>query len=177
MPVQLDKGLVESAISGDLESFGKLCERYYSPMLAIAYSVLADHHLAEDAVQDTFARALISLRTLRKPDKFSPWLARICRNVANDIARKKTKYSNSELWQLLDNHSENTVAPAIRRAIGNLPAPARELIVMRYYDNLSYEQISAVLGISNASINSRLHRAKKKLLKALKRDGLLEDIP
>jgi RNA polymerase sigma-70 factor (ECF subfamily) len=63
----------------------------------------------------------------------------------------------------------------IRSAIEQLPASAKELIVLRYYNNLSYEQISAVLGISKATINGRLTRAKRKLARYLKQNGFPEN--
>jgi len=58
-------------------------------MVAVAYGVLRDHQLAEDAVQEAFARGLVSLQKLKEPAKFAPWLARICRNVAVDMARNR----------------------------------------------------------------------------------------
>lgn len=67
--------LINAAKSGDIESFGELCERYYSAMVAISYSILSDHQLAEDAAQETFARALINLKKLNNQNKFVPWLA------------------------------------------------------------------------------------------------------
>ena len=58
MRERLETDLIEAAASGDIESFGKLCDRYYSVMVAISYSILGDHQLAEDAAQEAFARAL-----------------------------------------------------------------------------------------------------------------------
>ena len=63
---------------------------------------------------------------------------------------------------------------AIRRAIEQLPDAAKELIVLRYYKNLSYEQIAAVSGVSRAAINGRLSRAKRRMAKYLKRNGFSE---
>jgi hypothetical protein len=80
--IDAERELIDAARAGDLDSFGKLCERYYAPLAAVAYSVLRDHQLAEDAVQEAFARGLVNLRRLKETGKFAPWLARICRNVA-----------------------------------------------------------------------------------------------
>jgi RNA polymerase sigma-70 factor (ECF subfamily) len=166
---------VEAAQRGDLESFGRLCEYLYAPTVAIAYAVLADHHLAEDAAQEAFARALRSLRRLRRPARFGTWLARISRNVAVDMARVRPKHGNSEeMGQLACEQDPSDIPRAVQRALGTLPGRARELIVLRYYDNLAYDQISSMLGLSRAAINGRLHRAKKKLAKALEQDGFVE---
>ena len=167
--------LIESARSGDIDSFGRLTTNYYSSMVAIAYSVLADHHLAEDAAQETFAKALLNLKTLKNNEKFAPWLARICRNVAKDMAKARFgEFNTDDLSQLPDNHNEHRDTKLINQAIVRLPRVERELIVLRYYDNLSYLQISDVLGLSKAAINGRLNRAKKKMAKYLKRNGFTE---
>ena len=176
MTEKLDTKLAETAIQGDLDSFGELCRQYYGPMVAIAYSVLADHHLAQDAVQEAFAKALLKLRTLKDAEKFAPWLGRICRNVAKDMVKaKRLSVVGEDISQISVEQNDDNIGQAVRDAIANLPDAARELIVLRYYNNLSYEQISVVLGLSKAAINARLGRAKQKLAKTLKHDSLLED--
>ena len=175
MPDKSETRLVEAAIDGDIESFGKLCRRYYAVTVAIGYSVLADHQLAEDAAQESFARALVNLRKLRDKKRFVPWLAGICRNVAKDmVAAKVRQISTKVLSQAAQNNTDEN-APVIRRAIEQLPVSAKELIVLRYYNGLSYEQIASVLGISQAAINGRLTRAKRKMADYLKRNGFPEN--
>lgn len=176
MQAKLETKLVEDAVSGDIESFGKLCQRYYAAMTAIGYSILADHQLAEDAAQECFARALVRLRTLRNKAKFATWLAAICRNVAFDMVATKGRYVNSDdLSQTPDSDNRDESSQMIRHAIEQLPASAKELIVLRYYNNLSYEQISDVLGISKATINGRLTRAKRRVEKYLRQKGFPEN--
>ncbi len=81
--------LVRDAVGGDIESFGELCRQHYVAITAVAYAVLNDHQLAEDAAQEAFAQALVSLRNLKDNARFAPWLAAICRNVANDMAKAR----------------------------------------------------------------------------------------
>ena len=164
MPERPEIHLIEAATSGDIESFGELCRRYYATMVAVAYAVLSDHQLAEDAAQESFARALVNLRSLKNKNRFAPWLAAICRNVAKDMVAARARRINAEgLSQAARNNNDNENNHSIRRAIEQLPAPAKELIVMRYYNSLSYEQISSVLGISRATINGRIARSKRKM--------------
>ena len=170
-----ERQLVDAAADGDIESFGELCRLYYSPMIAIAYSVLNDHQLAEDAAQESFARALVNLRRLKNQTRFAPWLAAICRNVAKDmVAAKARQISTRDLSQTAERNDTDENGMLIRRAIEQLPSPERELIVLRYYDNLSYEQIASVAGVSRAAINGRLSRTKRKLAKHLERNGFPE---
>jgi len=171
-----ERKLVEAAVGGDIESFGELCGRYYAAMVAVAYAVLSDHQLAEDAAQESFARALVRLRALNDKSRFVPWLAAICRNVAKDMAAGRARQvSTEDLSQVAekDNRDENILA--IRRAIEQLPGASRELVVLRYYDSLSYEQIGSILGISPAAINGRLARAKRKMTEYLRKNGFPEN--
>jgi RNA polymerase sigma-70 factor (ECF subfamily) len=170
----LETELIEAAVAGDIDSFGKLAERYYPSMVAIGYSVLSDHGLAEDVAQEAFARALASLRNLRDKARFGPWLARICRNVANDMVTARARQTPAECVPNTADDSNDDGIRAVRRALEQLPVSTKELVVLRYYDGLSYEEISCVLGISKASINGRLSRAKRKMAKYLQRDGFLE---
>ena len=176
MTGELQERLVEAAVGGDLESFGELAGGYYSSMVAIAYSVVADHQLAEDAAQEAFAKALVNLRKLRKPGRFAGWLAQICRNTAVDMVWARARaVRTQDLGDLGEIAAEETDGEVVREAIAELPRAERELITLRYYDRLSYEQMSDVLGISKAAVNGRLTRTKQKLAKYLKQQGIWED--
>ena len=170
--------LVQAARAGDLDSFGKLCEGYYAPLVAVAYSVLRDHQLAEDAAQEAFARGLVSLGRLKEPGKFAPWLAQICRNAAADMARaRRPQVDVEDLAPTPYRGTDEFVGQIVRQAVDRLPASMKEVVVLRYRSNCSYEQISAVLGLSKTAINGRLTRAKRKLARYLRRQGVLEDMP
>jgi RNA polymerase sigma-70 factor (ECF subfamily) len=171
-----ETNLIEAATDGDIESFGLLCRKYYVAMVALGYSVLGEHQLAEDAAQESFARALVNLRTLKNKERFAAWLAGICRNVARDMLAAKTKQiSSDDISQVAAPGKSNENEKLIRRAIERLPESAKELVVLRYYDGLSYEQISSVLEITPAAINGRLTRAKRKMAKYLRRNGFPEN--
>jgi len=171
-----DEALVEAAQNGHLESFGTLYVRYYSSMVALAYSALADRDLAEDTAQETFAIACQKLSTLRQSDKFAAWLASICRNVARSIHRSKGKSAAANIEERFENQNdEENCLDAIRQAVWKLRPSDRELIVMRYYDGFSQAQISGVLDISPQAVNGRLFRAKQKIAQYLKRNGFTGD--
>lgn len=177
MPERSEIHLIEAATGGDIESFGELCRRYYPAMAAVAYAVLNDHQLAEDAAQESFARALVRIKSLGDRAKFAPWLTAICRNVAKDMVAAKARHISTEDISQVDNdESLDENDRMIRRAIEQLPESTKDLIVLRYYDGLSYEQISSVLGISKTSINGRLTRAKRKMAVYLRKNGFPESM-
>jgi RNA polymerase sigma-70 factor (ECF subfamily) len=165
--------LVEAAQNGHLESFGALYKRYHSPMVALAYSMLADRHLAEDAAQEVFAIACRDIESLKSKERFAAWLAGICRNVSRQMLRA----NRIKPAALSDDHATQSEKDCgdrqetIRRAVWNLREAERELIVLRYFDGFSQARISEVLGLSPQAVNGRLVRAKRKIAKYLKRNG------
>jgi len=168
--------LVQAAQNGHLESFGALYERYHSSMVALAYSMLADRELAEDAAQEAFAIACRDLRSLKSKERFAAWLAGICRNVTRQMLRSKGRQVAVSVRGRAGNvNIEEHRRDAIREAVLQLRPAERELIVLRYYDNSPYEQIAQVLDISPQAVNGRLVRAKRKIAKYLKRNGFTGD--
>lgn len=173
--IDSQKEMVRAAQAGDLDSFGRLCESCYAPLVAVAYSVLGDHQLAEDAAQEAFARGLTNLRKLKDSEKFAPWLARICRHVAADMARVRRRDVRVEpRAENADGRPDDEPIRQVRIAIDRLPASMKEVVVLRYYNHCSYEQMSAVLGLSRMTINGRLTRAKRKLAKMLRQNDGME---
>ena len=167
-----DSKLVKAAIEGDVESFTQLARRYYPAMVAVAHSILGDRHLAEDAAQLSLARAAVKLPQLKDGRKFAAYLAAICRNAAKDIARQERSHHVTDGYQRGTGQSgRHDSCEVVKEALSKLSDSAREVIYLRYYDGLSCEQISSVLGISEQAINGRLKRAKKKMAEYLRRQG------
>jgi RNA polymerase sigma-70 factor, ECF subfamily len=172
---QPDGVLVEQAIRGDGDSFTELCRRYYGAMVAIGHAILRDRHLAEDAAQQAFAKAAVHLPRLRQADQFGRWVAAICRNEAKDLARVRREPRVNDEPPVVEGQSDARESDKmVREALDRLPREAKEVIYLRFYDGLSYDRISAVLGISEQAINGRLRRAKKQLARYLQRSGLGE---
>ncbi len=177
MKLNSETQLVEAAQNGHLESFGALFERYHSSMVALAYSMLADRDLAEDAAQEVFAIACQDIRSLKSKERFAAWLAGICRNISRQMLRanKSRAVAPDNKPALVRRDDMKDHHEAIRRAVWSLRDSERELIVMRYFDGLSQAHISEVLDISPQAVNGRLVRAKRKIAKYLKRNGLTGD--
>ena len=173
-----EQNLVQAALSGDADSFGRLCERYYSAMVAIAHSQLADRGLAEDAAQEAFFVAFHDISKLKNANHFGRWLAKISRNIASDMAkaRRRDKLIPIENCDSVSNDEdkEDDNVEVVRKIISELPVKIREVIYLRYYDKMSYQQISDILGISQEAVNGRLRRAKKLIARKLLRKGSIE---
>jgi RNA polymerase sigma-70 factor (ECF subfamily) len=169
--------LVQAALNGDTDSFNRLCERYYSALVAIAYSQLCDRDLAEDAAQEAFFAAFRNLSKLKKASHFGRWLTRICRNIANDMAKARIRNKLIPIQDCGSSKNEDEQddnVEIVRKIISELPVKMKEVIFLRYYNQMSYQQIANVLGISQEAVNGRLRRAKKIIAKELHRQASME---
>jgi len=173
MDIEDESQIVESAQHGDMGSFSKLYENYYATMVWLAYSVLKDYNLAEDAAQEAFACACDELVGLRRPEKFGSWLAVICRNVAYQMAKKKNReVTVNEPPVVLEQSSDHSPEKAVRQAIASLPKMYREIVILRYYNRMSYEQMELFLDIPKSKVKGRLFAARRKIGKYLQSKGL-----
>jgi len=168
-----DDILVRRALQADPESFGQLCRRYYPSLVAVADSILLDHHLAEDAAQEALAHACRQLPKLNKPERFGPWVAAICRNVAKDILRDRLRQHvpaedcDPQAPDCQDDGQSEVLAEALQQ----LPQRLREVIFLRFYNGWTYEKMAQVLRATPQSIDGRLRRAKKRITAFLKAKG------
>ncbi|OHB80929.1 MAG: hypothetical protein A2Z38_09690 [Planctomycetes bacterium RBG_19FT_COMBO_48_8] len=168
-----DQILVQRALHADPESFGELCRRYYNSLVAVAHSILPDHHLAEDAAQEALAAACRDLAKLKKPERFGPWVGAICRNVARDMLRhiQRQRESAQTCAGQEPDCQEDDHKAILDQALRQLPQHLREVIFLRFYNEMSYEQMAKVLGATEQMIDGRLRRAKKKIAAYLMRKG------
>lgn len=165
-----DEDLVLAAIGGDLDSFVALCHRYYTSIVAIARAVLGDGHLAEDAAQEALAKACCRLDSLKNPKRFGAWLATICRNEARDILRRRPNVESlGERDVPAEMPDPDPEMDTVRRALDSMPPESRELLYLRYRNDLSYEAIADLLDISVGAVHGRLRRAKQEVKTHLER--------
>jgi RNA polymerase sigma-70 factor (ECF subfamily) len=173
-----DCTLVASARGGDTEAFGELVSRHERAMLAVARAYFASKADAEDAVQDAMVKAFRRLDQLRDGTRFSGWLMRITVNTCLDTLRSRTdKRSLADfatsvpLYPRLGQQqftpatlaSRSERAENLRVAIGRLPENQRVVIMLRYGQDMSHEQMAQYLDVPPSTVQGRLHRAKQAL--------------
>jgi RNA polymerase sigma-70 factor (ECF subfamily) len=165
---------VKAACKGDTEALAGLYERYYATMVWVAYSVLLDRPLAEDAAQQAFATACGRIRSLRHPDRFGPWLTTICRNAAQDMARARRRAAAFQKAAAAEPSvpvGSNGFDRAVKEAVDSLPAMYREIVILHYYRGMSYKEIESTLGISGDVVKGRLARARRQVQVHLEKEG------
>lgn len=168
-----DAEVVNAVKNGDRDAYRQLVERYQRMVFGIAWSRLGDHGLSEEAAQEAFVKAFKYLAVLRNPDKFAGWLARIARNVSVSMLRKNRRELNSrQCWQMMQTPLEPAdasageaapVAETLRQTLAAMPEKQRECLVLFYLEGKNIREAAAALGISEASMKTRLHRARQAL--------------
>jgi len=159
-----DNILVQQALDGKTESLAQLCTRYYPALIAVAHAILLDHHSSEDAAQETLAVAVRQLRRLKKPERVGAWLTAICRNVTKDMLSERLRQGRVRLQAShVSQNARDDQHALLAQAIEQLPLRLREVLMLRYFNEMTYQQMSSALGLSEQAINGRLRRAKKKI--------------
>lgn len=172
-----DARAVHAVRRGDTERYRELVERHERRVYAVAWSRLGDAALAEEVTQEAFIRAYRRLWLLGDAAKFSGWIASIARHVAINFGlRHRRELSKRERWaleqaQAADSSDDKTDAPCtpetLRHTLAELPAAHRECLVLFYLEGRSGVEAAATLGISEAALRVRLHRARAALRERL----------
>jgi RNA polymerase sigma-70 factor (ECF subfamily) len=181
-PVSNTEALVVRAGRKDAGAFAGLIRRYERMALSVAYGILSNADAAGDVVQEAFLRAWERLGELKEPGRFSAWLCGITRNLAIDACRQgrhmkhaadvggvealvvADERGDADPLEELDRRERHAL---IASALQSLDETTRPMVIMRYYDGLSSKQIGEALGVSSASVDMRLSRARQQLKQML----------
>jgi RNA polymerase sigma factor (sigma-70 family) len=175
--LESDATLVAAARGGDNEAFGRLFGRYHKRIASYVARMVGDHQHAEEIAQEAFISALRRMRGCDQTIIFKPWIYGIARNAAIDMLRTRSRRGRevgldvvADARQLMSPSSgpeeavESKMAIAdLRGAFGGLSELHHQILVMRELEGLSYAEIGARLGLSRASVESTLFRARRRL--------------
>lgn len=163
--------LIASALQGEVEAFRVLFQRHWRMAVGVAFCLTRDRHLAEDAAQEAFAMAARQLATLRDAERFPHWLRAICRRIALRLHHRRPPVIALSIDPpAVVSECLEPRRTALLIAIDQLDAEVRELVVLHYFSEMSYADISRTLGISEGSVHGRLQRARRKLADFVSRE-------
>ncbi|MEM8756237.1 MAG: RNA polymerase sigma factor [Planctomycetota bacterium] len=185
---QTDEELVAAYVRGERSALRELMERYHTDLLRFLYRLTGQREIAEDAFQDTFLQLHLSAGRFDTTRRFRPWLFTIAANKARDALRKHRRQpmltlskpvageGSAEVVDLLE---IATSAPSSRMAaaeqqaavdqvLASLSYPLREVLLLAYFQRLSYAQIAEELSIPLGTVKSRLHSAVAQFAKRWK---------
>jgi len=175
-----DRFLIVKAKDGDKTAYGKLVLLYQRRLVRQIFMMMGRIDTAEDIVQEAFVKGYLALDSFEINRPFYPWITTIARNLALNKIKKDNKMSvfseideteievvdisDNPLETLIDKENDQRLAQAILA----LPLPFRTVFVLRTIEKMSYEDIAKKLKISVGTVNSRLSRAREKLVEMLK---------
>lgn len=180
-----DEQLVELAISENPNAFGEIVKRWERKIFALCFGMLSREEEAKDAAQETFIAAYRNLKNFRGDAKVSSWLHRIAVNQCLTTMRRAKSRSES----FLDDEDQTTekvfIAPSrqmpsrtteqnerlhfVRQAVQSLPVDLRQIIVMKEFEEMTFQEISDILDLPLSTVKSRLYTALKQLRMKLER--------
>jgi RNA polymerase sigma-70 factor (ECF subfamily) len=178
-----DSQLVALVLFGNARGFEALVRRYQKTVYNLMFQMLRSHEAAADTTQETFLKAYKSMPSYRSDLAFKPWLLKIATNTALNVIRsQKTKEAESLESALEDNPSlepahTSTVETEVewkltqgllQEALAELPARHRHVFLLRYQQDLSYAEISAIIDEPESTIKALLFRTRDRLRKLLR---------
>jgi RNA polymerase sigma-70 factor (ECF subfamily) len=176
-----DTLLIRRLTAGDEEALGTLMDRYGGALLHFAHRLVGDLHLAEEIYQDTMLKAWQQAGSFRMEGHLKAWLFRVARNNAIDYMRRK-RVSTEEYTATLETADEKSqpemllerawVSAEMMRALDDLPDVYREVIALRFYHQLCYQEIAEIMNIPLGTVKSRLSYALGRLTKILREKGI-----
>ncbi len=164
-----DREHVERCREGSPEDFSPLVDRYQRPLFTYLVSRLHDSLAAEEAAQESFVRAFLSLKKLRKPESFYAWLLGIAGRVAKEQFRASDRRRRDcDAAEPLVSQTPGTkLEYPLEEAIAALPQAYRQVILLRYYEGLSCQEVATRLGIPLGTVTKTLSRAYAQLRQEL----------
>ena len=156
-----DKEYVEHCRDGHPEDFGLLVKRYQKPLFSYLASRVSDGGQAEEAAQESFVRAFLSLKKLRKPESFYSWLLGIAGRVAKEQFRSAAhrQRDREAAETMMTGAGDSAEEYPLEEAIAALPESHRQVILLRYYERLSCQEVATRLDQPLGTVTKTLSRA------------------
>ncbi len=181
----IDEKLVELAVSGDSDAFGEIVTRWERKIFALCFGMLGREDEARDAAQETFISAYRNISNFRGEAKVSSWLHRIAVNQCLTVKRRTRTRSEDFLDDGSAEEERVFVAPAhrsparvtekterltlVRQAVSSLPVDLRQVIVMKEFEEMTFQEISDTLELPLSTVKSRVYSALRQLRMKLER--------
>jgi len=180
------KKRIKQVIKGDQDAFAEIVEIYSNSIYQLGYRMLGNRHEAEDIAQEAFIRAYVNIKSFNQDLKFSTWLFRIATNLCIDRIRKKkpdyyldAEVSGTEGLTMYSQLPSNTPLPekeleslelqeTVQKEILKLPEKYRSVIVLKYIEELSLNEISEILDMPLGTVKTRIHRGREALRQQLR---------
>ncbi|MGB9408380.1 MAG: sigma-70 family RNA polymerase sigma factor [Terracidiphilus sp.] len=164
-----DREYVRLCLDGHPEAFEQLVARYHAPLIGFICGRLRDREAAEEVAQEAFVRSYAALAGLRKPESYYAWLFGIADRAVKEYLSEKARARRGVVIAQEEARREEPSGDFdLDQAIASLPAPYREVVLLRYYGGLSCVEVAERLDVPLGTVTKRLSRAHEMLRKSLR---------
>lgn len=161
-----EKILAEQAVSGNVDAFVELMEKYTESMYRVARGFLREDEDVADAIQETILNCLEHSRELRKPEYYKTWMIRILINNCKDILKEKCQvYAEEELENRISDSHLKLREVELKDTLERLDEKYRAVIILYYLEGFKVKEIGEILSMNVATVKTRLSRGRKELQK------------
>ncbi|MES1213152.1 MAG: RNA polymerase sigma factor [Singulisphaera sp.] len=173
--------LVRLCLAGDAAAATELVARFERPVFALCYRMLGQREDAEDVTQESFVRALRSLKSWDNAREFAPWLMAIAGNRCRTLlaARARRPRAASEVERVEDTtpppEAARHLAEEVERALAGIRPEYRQAFVMFHEQEMSYGEIAEAMGCPLGTIKTWVHRARRELVEQLRTREVLSE--
>lgn len=166
--VNTDRECVQLCLDGHPGAFEQLVARYHAPLIGFICGRLQNREAAEEVAQEAFVRSFVALNRLRKPESYYAWLFGMAERVIKEYAhdRQRTKRAIAILGKQ-ERTGQSVADLDLERAIARLPACYREVVLLRYYGELSCVEVAERMDVPLGTVTKRLSRAHEMLRRSL----------
>lgn len=181
MDVREEQRWIGECLAGNPDGFRPLVETYRAQIVGVVMKMTGRADIADDIAQEAFVRAYTKLHTFRGESHFSTWVTQIALRLCHDLHRLERKWAPSPAEDTQPNAqlgTDDQIATlerdeAITRAMQKLPSQYREVIILRYCEGRSLEEIARIVGKGLSAVKMTVHRGIEMLRQDLARGGLL----
>jgi RNA polymerase sigma-70 factor (ECF subfamily) len=166
-----DRILIEQVLSGRVEAFEELIRKYQKPVFYFVQRMLRRQEDSDEVTQKTFVQAYLHLSKFRFESSFKTWVTKIAINLAKNYLRKAKRSFYELNDQMADGKSQEAFQASekeqektwLRESLEELPPMQKQVIEMRIYDELSFKEISEIVGSREGSCKVNFHHGMKRL--------------
>lgn len=172
----LDEKIIRKAVRGNDKAFLMLMDQCKEQIYRTAFAYVKEEEMALDIVQEVVYKAYKSIKNLKEPKYFNTWVMRIAINISTDFYNKKSKIIYMEQEDVLEkmevHHDDKDERIFLMESLDKLPDKYKKVIVLKYFDDLTFKEIGEILDIPESTVKTNLYKGISILKKDLKEGSI-----
>jgi len=187
-----DLQCINKCLNGEEKAFNVLVNRYQQRVLSLVYRHVRNQETAQDITQDIFLKVFRKLQNFKGDSKFSSWLFRIAVNESIDFIRSQKRKNEESLESAVErglevrdqsatadvhaSHARNMETRSVQKALVSITPEMRSMIILKVYEEKTFDQIAEILDLPLSTVKSRLYKALEELGRSYRRRSMIREV-